>query len=208
MRPRLQVVEPLAPADERGFDGDDVALVEAFRRGHPAARRELHARYAGHVRRVLYRVLGPDPDLADLHHDVFVRALVSLPKLQDPAALKPWLTSITVHVARSAINRRQRARWLGFRPPEELPELEAETVPPEVREALNATWAVLRAMPTDDRIAFSLRYIDGMELTDVAEACSTSLATIKRRLARAQQRFMTRALRSPVLKDWVEEETR
>jgi RNA polymerase sigma-70 factor (ECF subfamily) len=48
-----------------------------------------------------------------------------------------------------------------------------------------------------------LRFIDGMELVEVADACSVSLATIKRRLARAQKRFSAMARTYPELDEWV-----
>src|SRR6202042_863056 len=91
----LKLVHPLPrPIEPAPFSGDDVALVLGFRRGDPRARAALYDRYADHVHRVLYRVLGLDRDLDDLHHDVFVRALGSLPRLEDPSALKGWLTMI------------------------------------------------------------------------------------------------------------------
>ncbi|HEY4119512.1 MAG TPA: sigma-70 family RNA polymerase sigma factor [Byssovorax sp.] len=188
----------------RRFAGDDAALGRAFLDREPAAREALYARYEGHVHRVLYRVLGFRADLADLHHDVFVRALVSLPKLEDPGALKAWLTSITVHVAHSAIASRKRRSWLWFLPSDALPDVDAAVAPPDVRDALRATYAALEQLPADDRIAFALRYIDGMELTEVAAACDTSLTTIKRRLARAAHRFEIEARKHAALAVWLE----
>jgi RNA polymerase sigma-70 factor (ECF subfamily) len=153
-------------------------------------------------------MLGFDRDLADLHHDVFVRALASLPRLSDPSALKGWLTMIAVHVARSAIARRRRRSWLWFLPGEDLPEVDSGAASGEVRDALRATYAALERLPVDERIAFALRFIDGMELTEVAEACEVSLATIKRRLARACERFEVVARQDPVLETWLEGGTR
>lgn len=190
------------------FVGDDAALVEGFRRGDPGARAALYDRHADHVHRVLYRILGVHPDLADLHHDVFVRAIGSIGRLEDPAALKGWLTMIAVHVAHTAITRRKRRGWLWFLPGEELPEMESNTASSEVRDALRATYAVLDTLPADERIAFALRFIDGMELTEVAAACDTSLATIKRRLARATERFGAEARKQPVLEPWLDGGTR
>ncbi|MEZ4313045.1 MAG: sigma factor [Polyangiaceae bacterium] len=46
--------------------------------------------------RLLMRVLGAEREIADLKHDVFVRALSSIDKLSEPGALRGWLTSITV----------------------------------------------------------------------------------------------------------------
>jgi RNA polymerase sigma-70 factor (ECF subfamily) len=204
----LKLVRPPPSMPKDAFVGDDAALVQAFRRGDRGARGALYDRYADHVHRVLYRVLGVDRDLADVHHDVFVRAIGSLPNLEDPSALKGWLTMIAVHAARSSITRRRRRSWLWFLPGDELPEVDSGAASGEVRDALRATYAVLDALPVDERIAFALRYIDGMELTEVAAACETSLATIKRRLARAGARFEAEARRRPVLEEWLEGGTR
>jgi RNA polymerase sigma-70 factor (ECF subfamily) len=77
-----------------------------------------------------------------------------------------------------------------------------------VRDALRATYAALDALPADERVAFALRFIDGMELTEVAAACETSLATIKRRLARAEDRFEAEARKHPALEAWIDGGTR
>jgi RNA polymerase sigma-70 factor (ECF subfamily) len=45
---------------------------------------------------------------------------------------------------------------------------------------------VLDAMTVDDRLAFVLHCIDGETLDEVARICRCSLATAKRRVARAQ----------------------
>jgi RNA polymerase sigma-70 factor (ECF subfamily) len=200
----LKLVPPLSAAPKHAFAGDDASLVHAFRRGDPRARAALYERHSDHVHRVLYRLVGFHGDLADLHHDVFVRALSSLPSLQDPSALKGWLTMIAVHAARTWITRKKRLKWLWFLPTEELPEAPASAASGEVLHALLATYAVLDKLPVDERIAFALRFIDGMELTDVAAACETSLATIKRRLDRASASFEAEARKQPVLEAWLE----
>ena len=69
----------------------------------------------------------------------------------------------------------------------------------ETHEAVRATYRVLDAFPEDERIAFSLRFISEMQLTEVAAACRVSLATIKRRLARAEKRFVEAARNHPAL---------
>ena len=198
------LVPPLSTPARNAFAGDDAALVQAFRRGDPQARAALYERHAEHVHRVLYRLVGFHDDLADLHHDVFVRALSSLPSLHNPSAFKGWLTMIAVHAARTWITRKKRLKWLWFLPTEELPEAESSAASGEVLHALIATYAVLDKLPVDERIAFALRFIDGMELTDVAAACETSLATIKRRLDRAGKSFEAEARKQPVLEAWLE----
>jgi RNA polymerase sigma-70 factor (ECF subfamily) len=67
---------------------------------------------------------------------------------------------------------------------------------------------VLGRLPVDDRIAFSLRFIEGLELTEVARACGVSLNTIKRRLDRAERRFVALAAREPSLREWLDQGAR
>jgi len=205
-KPRLAPPSPLARPSrvvELPIREPDAALVAALRAGRSDASTVLFDRYGGEVERVLYRILGPDSEIKDLLQDVFVAALGSLDKLRDPDALRGWLTSIAVRKARKCILRRQRWRFIQLWPVAELPEREAPATPPEVSEALRCTYAVLARMPADERVAFALRFVAGMELTTVAAACEVSLATIKRRLSRAQVTFTDLASQHPVLSDWL-----
>jgi len=186
------------------FTGGDEELLEGLRAGRAPAIAAFYDRFAGLVLRVLARVLGTDAEIADIHHDVFERALASVSGVRSAAGLKPWIVGVTVHTARGVIRRRTRRRWLVLLGPEESPEPVDEGVSPEVRQALRATYAILCTLTADERIPFALRVIEGMELTEVAAACGTSLATIKRRLYAAQERFAERARAHPALADWME----
>ncbi|MFO0548301.1 MAG: sigma-70 family RNA polymerase sigma factor [Polyangiaceae bacterium] len=190
------------------FHGSDEDLVEGLRTGSPSACAALVDRFSDHVMRVLIRILGRSNEIADLHHDVFVRALVSAKDVRDASSLKGWVTIIAVNVARTVIKRRARSRWLWFLPAEELPEPVDTERDDDAAEGVAALYAVLERMPSDERIAFSLRFIDGMELADVAAACEVSLATIKRRLGRAEVRFGALARRESALAPWLSGSTR
>jgi RNA polymerase sigma-70 factor (ECF subfamily) len=182
----------------------DAALVEGLRLRQPAAIHTFYDRHSSRVMQILHRLLGNERELSDVHHDVFVRALDSIRGLKDPGRLAPWLTSVAVFTARSTIQRRVRRRWLQFMAPETLPEAEAVLPSTETGEALRAAYGALEQLSVDERIAFVLRFIEGMELKEGALACAVSLATFKRRLARAEARFTELAGASPVLRDWLE----
>lgn len=192
---RSQAVAPPPESDE--------LLVLALRARHPDAGTQLFDRYAPHVRRVLVRVMGPDGEILDLVHDVFVTALESVHRLVDPKALRAWLTQIAVFTARARIRRRVRGRILRFLPFAELPEPELPPADFEASQAMQAVYRVLSGLDTDQRIAFALRFVAGMELTEVAASCGVSLATIKRRLSRAQANFAVAARREPSLGEWL-----
>lgn len=191
------------------FQGDDRALLDALRGGHPGAAAALYDRFAPALQRTLERTLGPDADVPDLLQEVFVTAFAEVGKLSDPEKLGSWLTSIAVFTARACIRRRARRRWLAglaFAPVEAEPQ--AAPAADAAREALRECYDVLGALPADERIAFALRIIDGRPLQEAADAARTSLATFKRRLARAEARFVAEAERRPALVEWMDGGTR
>lgn len=188
---------PLLPTCE------DASLVEGARRGATWARATLYDRHARDVARVLGAVLGPDPEVADLVQETFVEAFGSISRLRDVDALTPWLRQIAVNRARSCIRRRARLRLFGALGLVDVPDPPSKSASPEVREALAETYRIIEALPVDLRIAFTLRFIDGRELVEVADACEVSLATIKRRLVAAEARFRRIAAHGGKLDDWL-----
>ena len=125
----------------------------------------------------------------------------------DSASLRPWLLQIAVRTARKCIRRRATRRILGLRTPGELPDA-PDAVDPEQQTAVRRAHAALDRLPTDERIAFCLRFVEGMQLDEVADACDTSLATVKRRLVKARVRFERLAARDSLLGRWIEEVAR
>jgi len=186
---------------------DEQGLVEGLRAAEPWARAALFDRYAPGVERILRRMLGPDGDgeLADLVQEVFVRALSALEQLRDVGALSAWMQTIAARTAYRAIRTRRARRWLRFWEPHELPEIAVDDVAPEIAEAFRRTYALLDRMPAAERMVFTLRHVEKLELEQIAGACEISLATVKRRLGRAQQRFARAAARDDVLRGWLEE---
>lgn len=182
----------------------DEEILRALSAGEVWAAAALLDRYGIDVERILRHILGDDPELEDLVHDAFASILGSAANVRDSKALRAWIVSVAAHTAHRAIRKRKLTRWIFFWQGETLPD-----VPHEMdlagREALRRTYAILDQLPANERIAFALRHIEEMPLDDVAQACEVSLATIKRRLNAAEQRFTAMARRDPVLRSWLEE---
>jgi RNA polymerase sigma-70 factor (ECF subfamily) len=189
------VIRPQAFQHETG-------LVEAAQRGDRGAMTALVERHATHVTRLLARILGPDKELADHAQDVLHMAVRDLHTLRDPAAFGPWLSTLTVYAARGIIKKRQRFRWF-FRSAEPSDPEPASADPTAGRAALRAVYHVLDKMTVEERTVFALRFLEGMELTEVAAACDVSLATVKRRLRTAEDAFGAAARELPALAPWL-----
>lgn len=183
---------------------DDAAIVARLRDGDRLAIAALFDRHADTIERVLYRVLGVDAEIPDLLQDVFVHAMLGADRFRGCAAsLQPWLVQIAVRRARKCIRRRTTRRWLGLTDTAEPPDTPG-TSDPELQATLARVYRVLDRMPARERIPFALRYLEGMQVPEVATACGVSLATSKRRLTRARERFDALAASDVVLRTWLE----
>jgi len=118
--------------------------------------------------------------------------LKKIATLRLPGAMYAWVRQITVNTVRMELRRR---RWRLFSSADastlEHPDLR---VPDEQeRERLRQLYAALERLSPDDRTMVVLRHLEGLELTELADTLDCSLATLKRRLSRAEQR-LARAL--------------
>ena len=190
------------------FVGTDDALIQALRAGHPGAAAAFYDQQASHVHRALQSVLGADSDVPDLLQEVFIRAIDRITELEDFSRVRSWLTTSAIFTARAHIRRAARRSWLGLFSPDRTATHHQEPPSSDARAALLETYLILDKLPPDDRIAFVLRFIEAMTLPDGAAACRVSLATFKRRLSRAEKRFLEVARTRPALAHWLEEGTR
>jgi RNA polymerase sigma-70 factor (ECF subfamily) len=177
------------PVDEP----DDVTLAADAARGDPGAHAAIWDRYAPLVRRILVRAIGPGSEVEDQVQEVFLRFYRNRTLLREHAALRSFLFGITLRVAASELRSRRVRSWLRLTRDGVLDDQEAPRTDPDAREAVKRLYAILDRLDANSRLAFVLHYVDGWELTEVAEAFSVSLATVKRRLARISVRVFASA---------------
>lgn len=183
--------------------GDEAALVAALVAKEPAAASAAWDLYAPLVRGLLWQSLAVGSDVDDLTQDVFLHLFRRIADLREPAAIRSFVVGITIRVARGELRRRRLRRWLHLTDDGDLPEDAAIAVDFAAREALTHLYAILDKLDDETRLAFVLRYIRGLELTEVASALSCSLATTKRRIFHAQARIAVHARRDPCLAPFV-----
>lgn len=177
--------------------GSDPDLLEEVVSGSHGAAERLFERFAPDINRVVWKLLGADAEHDDIVHDIFVIVwrLMSAGRVSKPESLASWVVAVAVHTVQKEIRKRSvRRRLLGLEKPN-MPT--SETLDVESRDLLARVYEILDGLPAAERIAFSLRYLDQRSLAEVAELTECSLATAKRRIKRAEQRFTTHAQRYP-----------
>jgi RNA polymerase sigma-70 factor (ECF subfamily) len=165
----------------------DAELVDRAIRGDRWSREVLYRRHAGYVLGLATRLCANRGDAEEIVQDAFISAFERLNTLRDPGALRVWLGQIAVNLVRHRLRRLRLMRLLGLDRGADatLETFAAPGLHPEACGELALLDRVLAKMRTDLRIAWMLRYVEGLELTEVASVCECSLATIKRRLSDA-----------------------
>jgi RNA polymerase sigma-70 factor (ECF subfamily) len=181
----------------------DAELVRALIAHEQHAPGTLWRRFAPLVFRILRRTFGPGQDIEDLAQDIFLCVFEKVPTLREPAAFRKFIISITTITARSEIRRRWVRRWSRLASKEEASKEVAFHVDLDSREALRRFYAILDRLNGRDRMLFVLRFMEDLGLRDVAAASGLSLATAKRRLARARSKVRLLAERDPLLCEYV-----
>jgi RNA polymerase sigma-70 factor (ECF subfamily) len=198
--PAPSSVHPIKEPDASEVDEADLdeVLVGGARRGEALAFETLYRRHAEFAFNLAVRIQGSAADVEDVVHDAFLRAQERLADLRDSAAFRPWLGSIVVRLVRTRLRRRKLLGALGLTAPDpvDIDTLATVDADPEARALLAQVYALLQTLAADDRIAWTLRYVERHRLETVAVLMDCSLATAKRRIARAQ-RFLTDHFVSP-----------
>jgi RNA polymerase sigma-70 factor, ECF subfamily len=195
-----------SPASVRvlGFRGSDAELLQRLQSDRAAGAALLHDRFAKDVNGLVWRLLGADQDHDDIVQQVFCKLLLSAGSVRDPSKLRGWVQSVTVNAVYSELRKRGVRRLFMSRQLEQpRPYFDAMSHS-ESRDLLARLYRELDRMPAAERVAFSLRYIEEKPLVVVAELCECSLATIKRRLQRANKRFAALCSRYPELSERLE----
>src|SRR3990172_9498818 len=87
---------------------EDLALIEAFKRGEERAFTALVIKYRERINRTARRMVHSHEDASDVTQEVLVRVHRALPRFAGRAQLRTWLFRITVNLCLDFTARRSR----------------------------------------------------------------------------------------------------
>jgi RNA polymerase sigma factor (sigma-70 family) len=153
--------------------------------------------------RVVRRFFGPGIDPADLVQEVFLRLVPRLDELKEAEDLHRFVIGTALGVARNQARRARFRRAVGFSPSGELPEIAVGAADMEAREAVRRFYDVLDDARAEDRSLFVARFLEKMDMNEIACAHGLSFGTAKRRVARAIERIGARIARDHLLAEYL-----
>jgi RNA polymerase sigma-70 factor (ECF subfamily) len=155
----------------------------------PLRLRHIFEEHAAFVCRSLRRLGVPEADLDDVLQEVFMVVYQRLTEYQERGRARSWLYSICTRL--SAGHRRKLGRRRESMMPEP-PETVADATQHnrlEEREALALGHRLLSRLPEEEREVFVLYEVEGMAMTEIAEARRCPLQTAYSRLYQARRRI-------------------
>jgi RNA polymerase sigma-70 factor (ECF subfamily) len=160
--------------------------------------------YGAMVRRLVARFFGPGAEPQDLSQEVFVRFFRRIDELRSPDGVRGFLAGICLGVARNEARRLRVRRWVSLTSTGMLPDFSLAGPDLEGREALRRLYAVLDKASALDRSLFVARFLEKMEIEEVARVHDLSFGTAKRRISRAVARLNRIMERDEVLSAYMD----
>lgn len=166
----------------------DECLAQAARDGDPEAFEALARRLERRVYGLCRLVLQNDHEAADATQEAFLRSYDRLASYDPARPFAPWLLTIAARVSRDLAGRRRP------RPSATAPvELAAPAADPALvlsdREDLERIRRAIGRLPERERLALVLRFEEGLEPREAADAVGVSEGNLRVILYRAKARL-------------------
>ena len=167
-----------------GATETDFQLVVRARTGDRNAFNQLVTRYERPVLAVALIVVRCPEDARDVAQDVFVTAYRKLNGFWGPRNFGPWALQIA---RRRALRYRKRQSRRSFQP------LSPEFPDPRKQRSMSGTMAealeLIARLPRHEQVVVMLRFLDGLEMEQIARATGRPVGTVTKQLSRAHKRL-------------------
>ncbi|UCF37397.1 MAG: sigma-70 family RNA polymerase sigma factor [Acidobacteriota bacterium] len=186
-------------ASEAFADRDE--LVVRLKEGDESAFDEVFQLYKDMVYTLALKLLADKGESMDVTQEVFLTLFRKIHSFRGECSLKTWLYRVAINQAANRNRwwkRHLQSRTVSLsisnepdRPavrelPSNQPSPLRDCYSAELRKALEKT---LSELPFEQRVTITLRDVEGLAYEEIAEVTSTSIGTVKSRIARARIRL-------------------
>lgn len=173
------------------------SLVEDARNGDKGAFERIIGLFHEDIFRMIYYRTRSRMDTEDVEQEVFLQAYRNLGKLKDVTRFRSWLFTIAVNRVRDFHRKRRLLAFLGVSASEEEPESAEISVDGEPN-ALDHLmrqefWSEVKKLSNRfssvEKEVFFLRFVDELNIREIADVLQKSESSIKTHLYRALKKF-------------------
>jgi len=162
----------------------DQELIELVNEGDADAFETLYRRYRDWVYHLARRFTGSRQDALDVLQETFTYLLGKFPGFSLTASMTTFLYPVVRHISMTVRSKNRR-----FTNDEEIL---SEITAPALKESQSSRSelaAILAVLPDEQREVLLMRFVDDMDLQEIATALNIPLGTVKSRLHHALQKL-------------------
>lgn len=184
-------------------------LIRRAQEGDESAFRELFLRHRSDVARVVFRVLGPSPDVDDVTQDVFIHVYRSLKSFRGDSKFSTWLYRLSMNVARMHLRKgRSRPQISDAAVPEAPRAGEEQDSPDQALERgqrVKALYRLVEGLSEKKRAVLVLHDLEGVSAKQIAEIVEAPVLTVRTRLFYARKELYAAIAQDPALAPLLED---
>ena len=153
----------------------------------------LYRRYASKVFAKCYSMLSDDGLARDATQEIFIKILMNLSKFNEQSSFSTWLYSITYNFCIDIIRKKKKLQLLFTEDVSRIKNDADDEIPDSVllemkQERLST---ILDLLPPGDKAILLMKYIDDLQIKDIAETLSKTESAIKMQIMRAKIKAQT-----------------
>lgn len=170
-------------------------LIEQLKQGNEAAFKTIVATWQDMVYNTALGIIQNVEDAEDISQEVFVQVYESIHTFKGEAKFSTWLYKITVTKTMDHIRRKKRKKRFAFiqslfghndEIAHDPPDFHHPGVVLDKKEAAAELFKAIDQLPENQKIAFTLNKLEGLNYQEVSEIMNTTVPSIESLLHRAK----------------------
>lgn len=151
----------------------------------------LYRRYARKVFAKCISMLGDEALARDATQDIFIKVLLNLSRFNEQSSFSTWVYSITYNYCIDMIRKKKKIPLLFT---EDVGKAGQEVAEAEIPDSVllemkqDRLEKVLDRLPPGDKAILLMKYIDDLQIRDIAEVLGKTESAIKMQIMRAKQK--------------------
>lgn len=182
---------------------DDANWVKKAQKGDSTAFEQLVLAHQNQIYRLCFRMLGNAEDAADMTQETFLKVWRNLDRFQGDAAFSTWLYRLASNCCLDFLRSQKRRPTVSMTTEdddgeEQTIEVADDSATPEeellLKEERSEIARAMASLDEEQRQILSLRVVNDLSYTEIAEILDIKEGTVKSRLARARENLRKKLL--------------
>jgi RNA polymerase sigma-70 factor (ECF subfamily) len=175
-----------------------VEQLEACKKNHAGAQRELYNLYKARVMGLCRRYAKNREEAEDVFQEAFIRIFQNIGQLQELGNLTAWIKRVAVNTAVNYYHKNKRHHHYSDLPEYDNPNDDYELMLSHLTDEMLVD--LINGLPDGYRVVFNLHVVEGYSHAEIADLLQVSDVTSRSQLNRAKQSLKSKLKALGVLK--------